>query len=159
LIADLPTLDLGGQPTPIYLDMADSILAPNLNTGLSEGFYYWISAYDQAGNESALSQSAYYQLIPKAEPHDPVPQGDSVILTWGYSQSPGFQIAGFVIRLYNMTDLGWEPFWIAEHELYNQWQVVYPQVLLPGSYLYQVDVIGSSSLPTGSEAAATFSVN
>ena len=159
LIADLPIQELGGQATPTYLDMADSILAPDLNSGLSLGFYYWVSAYDQAGNESALSSPVYYKLIPKAEPNNPAPPGDSLVMTWGYSQSQGFQTAYFVIRLFTGTENGWVPFWMATHELFNQWQVVYPQSLPPGNYLYQVDVVGSSSLPSGSEAAVEFSVN
>ncbi len=158
LIADRTLQDLAGLAIPFYLD-TDTLLAPDPLTGISHGYYYWVSAYDQSGNESLLSTPTYYQLMPKANLSSPVAQGDSLLLSWSYSLASIFQVDMFVVRLDSLTGSGWIPFWLQQHALFDPLQVVCPISLAAGNYLYQVDVVGSSADPSGSEAAVEFTVN
>jgi hypothetical protein len=158
LIADKPIQDLIGLPLPYYLD-TDSVLAPDPFTGLSLGFYYWVSAYDESGNESVFSDPAYYKLMPKADLSAPVQQGDSLLLFWNYSTASPFAVDRFVVRLDSLSNGAWTPFWLAQHALFDPLQVVCSEALTPGSYRYRVDVVGSSADPSGSEAAVGFIVN
>jgi hypothetical protein len=158
LIADKTIQDLVGLTIPYYLD-TDSVLAPDPFTGLSLGFYYWVSAYDQSGNESTASEPAYYKLMPKASLSAPVQPGDSLVLFWNYSTASPFAVDRFVVRLDSLSGGAWTPFWLAQHALFDPLQVVCHDPLPPGGYRYRVNVVGSSPDPSGSEAAVEFTVN
>lgn len=158
LIADKTIQDLVGQAVPYYVDI-DTILAPDPVTGLSLGFIYWVSAYDQSGNESTLSLPASYRLMPKAVLSPPGQQGSGLVLSWNYAEASLFQVGMFVVRLDSLTESGWTPFWLQEHTLFSPLQVSCPLSLPPGDYRYRVDVVGSSTDPSGSEAALEFMVN
>lgn len=144
------------EPSATEYEDRDSVLAPSSGTGLSQGFYYWITAFDQSGNESPLSEEAYYKLIPKADLSEPLIQESSLVLSWSYSQMQSASY--FVVRLFRWVGNAWEPFWLQEHEEFFPLQVSYDQPLASGVYRYQVDVVGSSpeKLPSGSEKALQF---
>lgn len=159
LIEDLPLSELSSASTPDYLDRS-SLLAPNAQTGLSSGFYYWVSAYDAGGNESGLSESAFYKLLPKATLSPPVQQNDSLVIQWGYTSASVSQVDYFVVRLFQSSGGDWVPFWLQQHSFFDPLRVVYPQPLAAGTYRVQVDVVGAapSDQPAGSESALMFNL-
>ncbi|MFH1862098.1 MAG: hypothetical protein ABH878_04720 [bacterium] len=142
-----------------YLDR-DPQLAPDPQTGLSQGFYYWVSAYDFSGNESALSTECYYRLMPKPALFPPVIQGAGVTISWSYAEPALSQVNHFVIRLFEPVNEQWNPIWIIEYELFDPLSVNYPYPLAVGTYRIVVDAIGASAaeLPMGSEASIDFIV-
>jgi len=146
------------DPNTTYYEDRDSLLAPNSGTGLSQGFYYWVTAYDESGNESSLSEEAYYKLIAKPDLTDPIIQENSITFSWSYNQT---QLASyFVVRLFEWADGGWNPFWLYKHEEFFPLQVNYDPSLDSGIYRYQVDVVGSTpaELPSGSEKSLQFTI-
>ncbi|RJP81446.1 MAG: hypothetical protein C4524_01795 [Candidatus Zixiibacteriota bacterium] len=159
LIADLPLAELPDLNQPGYLDN-DPALAPHSQTGITGGFRYFIGAYDEAGNESGLTDSIYYRLLPKPSLTQPVQQDSALVLSWSYSLAAAFQVDYFVVRLFRAEGGGWTPFWTLKYNLFNPLQVIYPEIPDPGQYLFQVDVVGagSSAEPAGSEAALEFMV-
>ncbi len=159
LVADLTLADLGLQSLPNFLDNSP-VLTPNSQTGLSQGFFYWVSAYDASGNESGLSVDAYYKLMPKPVLTPPLVQSDSLVLSWSYSQAAVSQVDYFVVRLYDASTGVWTPFWMQQHALFDPLQVIAPLPAGSGLYLFQVDVVGASvpGRPVGSEAALQFEV-
>jgi hypothetical protein len=159
LIEVLPLTELSSASAPDYLDRS-SVLAPNAQTGLSEGFYYWVSAYDAGGNESGLSESAFYKLLPKATLSPPVQQGDSLVIQWSFTSAAVSQVDYFVVRLFQSNGGDWAPFWLQQHAFFDPLRVVYPQPLAAGNYRVQVDVVGAApvSQPAGSEAALNFTI-
>ncbi len=136
----------------------DTALAPDQATGLSSGFAYWITAFDESGNESGLSESAYYKLMVKPELNEPVVQGDTLTLSWTYNQSQ--DVDYFAVRLFRLDQGSWVPFWITVHELFYPLSVTYTEPLEAGSYLFQVDVIGATpeEEPSGAEKARQFEI-
>ncbi len=159
LIEDLPLSELSSASAPDYTDRS-SLLSPNAQTGLSQGFYYWVSAYDASGNESGLSESAFYKLLPKATLSPPVQQNDSLVIQWSYATAAVSQVDYFVVRLFQSGGGAWEPFWLQQHAFFDPLRVVYPQSLAAGSYRVQVDVVGAApaNQPAGSEAALIFNI-
>lgn len=152
MIADLTLADLGADSVPDYIDNSDILYSDS-----SRGFYYWISAYDEHGNESALSEEAYYRLIKKADLQAPVVAGDTLKLSWNYTGNP-FDVDYFVVRLFRLEIGLWTPFWLYKHDVYFPAEANYVGALANGTYRYQVDVVGASppSLPSGSEAVWQF---
>lgn len=45
-----------------YNGIPADLLAPD-STGMSRGYYWWVVAYDEAGNRSEFSDQAYYRLL------------------------------------------------------------------------------------------------
>ncbi len=136
----------------------DSVLAPDQASGLSTGFSYWVTAYDESGNESGLSEETYYKLMMKPDLTEPQVQNDSLYLSWSYDFVILEPVEYFVVRLYRSVDTDWIPFWLTVYNLPSPLQVVYPEPLEAGTYKYQVDVIGATSAeqPSGSERAYQF---
>jgi len=124
----------------------------------SGGFFYWITAYDESGNESGLSEEAYFRLMPKADLQAPVVLGDTLSLSWNYTGQP-FEVDYYVVRLFVLEGSVSNPIWLLKYDLYNLNPVDHIGMLEPGSYRYQVDVIGASppDRPSGSEASYSFS--
>lgn len=138
-----------------YIDRA-AVLAPD-QTGNSQGFYYWVSAYDASGNESGLSEEAYYKLLPKPVSLSYNNYTDSLLFSWDYTEALS-QVSYFVVRLYqSASDTA---FWLETFTQFSDFKVMYYGGLNPGDYRYQVDVVGTSpeDLPSGSEAALQFSM-
>lgn len=136
----------------------DSVIAPDQTTGLSSGFSYWVTAFDASGNESGLSESAYYKLMPKPELNEPVLQGDTLSLSWTYDSSQNVDY--FAVRLFRLSEGSWQPFWITVHELFYPLTVTYTEPLAAGTYRFQVDVVGAApeEEPAGSEKARQFDI-
>jgi hypothetical protein len=148
-----------GIQTIEYIDR-DAALAPNSQTGFSMGFFYWVTAYDESGNESALSQSAYYRLMDKPGLSTPVPQSNSVILSWSYNHLDPLVTSGFIVRLFRFSGSNLIPIFIENHQEFFPLTTICPFGLSPGNYRYQVDVVGATPTdqPSGSEAAIDFSL-
>jgi hypothetical protein len=138
----------------------DAVLAPNSQTGFSMGFYYWVTAFDESGNESPLSASAYYRLMDKPALSTPVVQGDSLIMSWSYNHLDPTVTSGFVVRLHRRNGAFWTPIYNHYYQEFFPLTLVYNGLLTPGEYRYQVDVVGASpqDLPTGSEEMIEFSL-
>lgn len=138
----------------------DSLLAPNQETGLSKGFFYWVTAYDEGGNESGLSEEAYYRLMAKPDLNQPVVGENSLILSWSYTLDDPFDVDYYVIRLLWVIDNEWTPFWVQTHQEYSQLNATYYESLASGTYRFQVDVVGATpqDLPSGSESWLEFEI-
>jgi hypothetical protein len=136
----------------------DSLLAPDQSTGLTRGFLYWVTALDEAGNESNLSEPEYYRLLPKAVLSQPVFQGDTVILSWSYTQYDPLDFSYYIVRFFRLEGSSWVPFWYQLHDVPHPLETQYTGTpLTAGSYRYQVDVVGAPvELPSGSEAMLEF---
>jgi hypothetical protein len=152
LVADLDLGLLGLKSVYSYTDNSEILF-----TDSSEGFYYWITAYDESGNESGYSEEAYYRLMPQSDLQAPVVLGDTLRLSWNYTGQP-FDVDYYVVRLFKEESGVFTPFWLLKYDLYNLDPVDYVGTLEPGNYRYQVDVIGASpqEFPSGSEAAYSF---
>ncbi len=152
LVADLELGILGQASVYSYTDNSQILF-----TDSSGGFFYWITAYDESGNESGYSEEAYYRLMPKPDLHSPVVLGDTLRLSWNYTSQP-FDVDYYAVRLFRLEGGVYDPIWLLKYDLYNLDPVDYVGTLEPGSYRYQVDVIGASppEFPSGSEAAFSF---
>lgn len=152
--------DLEGDATE-YEDR-DTVLAPDPETGLSTGFYYWITAYDESGNESALSdqEKAYFRLMAKPNPNPPTVWSDSLRLSWSYMLDDPFEVDYYVLRLLHLVDGQWTPFWLETYQEYSQLSTYYYGSLSSGTYRLKVDVVGATpaDLPSGSESWLEFDV-
>lgn len=139
----------------------DANLAPNSQTGFSQGFYYWVTALDESSNESALSAEAYYRLMDKPVLSNPVAQGDSLILSWSYNHLDPTVTSGFIVRLNRLESGVWTPIFLENHQEFFPLTSIFIGPLTAGTYRYQVDVVGATSvlLPSGSEAAVQFNLN
>jgi len=135
----------------------DSVLAPDQATGHSSGFKYWVTAFDESGNESSLSEEAYYKLLLKPDLIGYEVGTDSLLLNWSYDLTSGADVY-FVIRLFEGAES--VPFWTKAYNLFSPLQVAYPGTLNPGQYVYKVDVVGVTpeEMPSGSEASHQFSI-
>lgn len=158
LIVDLSLEEVAGHDTITYLDM-DPDLAPDSQSGLSNGYYYWVSAYDDQGNESPWSPSSYYKLMLKPSLYAPVQQDSTWLFGWSYTQMGLGQ--HFIIRLFRAQGSAWIPLWVQEYTLQNPLEVTYPDTLSAGDYHYQVDVVGATpeDRPSGGENQLAFSIN
>jgi hypothetical protein len=137
----------------------DPLLAPDQSTGLTSGFLYWVTALDEAGNESNLSEPEYYRLLPKAVLSQPVFQGDNVILSWSYMQYDPLDFSYYIVRLFRFEGNAWIPFWFQLHDVPHPLETQYTGTPLTagGSYRYQVDVVGAPvEMPSGSEVMLEF---
>jgi len=152
LVADLDLGILGLASAYSYTDNSQILF-----TDSSGGFFYWITAYDESGNESGYSEEAYFCLMPKPDLQAPVVLGDTLKLSWNYTGQP-FDVDYYVVRLFKLESSLYAPFWLLKYNLYNLDPVDYIGPLEPGTYRYQVDVIGASppDRPSGSEAAYSF---
>jgi hypothetical protein len=137
----------------------DPVVAPNPITGLTTGFSYWVTAYDDGGNESSLSEEVYYKLLPKPDLSDPWLDQAGLHLQWSYGTPE--QVDYFVIRLFRDVDGQWLPFWLTTYQLFSPLEVVYSDSIDNGNYRYQVDVIGAtpSEQPSGSERVYQFTIS
>ncbi|MGC9363200.1 MAG: hypothetical protein ACP5FZ_01375 [Fidelibacterota bacterium] len=64
LIADINAFSLGGTDTSYIDDLVQ----------FSIDYYYYLRAYDQAGNKSISSDTIWFSLIPKTDPLTPIGQ-------------------------------------------------------------------------------------
>lgn len=154
LVVDLTTAQLAGDIFLSYVDNGDVLFSDS-----SAGFFYWVSAYDESGNESAPSESAYFRLMKKADLQAPLVVADTLQLSWNYTGDP-FEVDYFVVRLFRQQGGVWTPFWLYKYNVYFPAQVDYVGVLAGGAYRYQVGVVGASppDRPSGSEAAWQFDI-
>jgi hypothetical protein len=138
----------------------DPVLAPDQGTGLSTGFSYWVTAYDESGNESALSEEALYKLMTKPNLTEPQQQGENTSFTWTYEQLD--QVDYFVVKLFRMTGGVRSPVWSATLSIFFPLEVICYEPLSDGIYQYQVDVVGAASSEwpwsTGSEMVYQFTI-
>lgn len=133
----------------------DPVLAPNQTTGLSQSFSYWVTAFDESGNESALSEEATYKLLIKPMLFPPANQGGNVKLSWS-NVDPGGSFSYYILRLFEWNSGQWVPFWAWKYQLPSPLEFLYTgQLNNGGTYRFQVDISGTTPLE-GSEAALTF---
>jgi len=85
-------------------------------------------------------------------------QGDTLTLSWTYNQSQ--DVDYFAVRLFRLDQGSWVPFWITVHDLFYPLSVIYTEALEPGSYRFQVDVVGATPAeePSGAEKARQFEI-
>jgi len=161
------------DPIPFCIDQ-DPVLQPDLVTGFSHGFYYYVKAYDGSGNVSAASDTAYYRLLQK--PRNLAINGSTssvFSLVWeDYSQEL-FLLHYFFIRVYpegNVTDRVWSysaspyvtPFSVtfnldssANREFFRGGS----DSLVAGTYGWMVDAVAEDpEHPAGAETRAVFTV-
>lgn len=94
--------DISFYEDPYFIDYDTGNLQPDEMTGETRGYYYAVRAYDQFGNLSDWSASAYYRLIGN-------PQGLSVTnsspgqyyLEWNYESGPDVFFDYFMIRVWD----------------------------------------------------------
>ncbi len=138
----------------------DPVLAPDQSTGLSTGFSYWVTAYDESGNESVFSEEALYKLMTKPNLTEPQQQGENLSFSWTYEQLD--QVDYFVVKLYQMVGGVRNPTWSATLSIFFPLEVVCTEPLSDGVYQYQVDVVGVTSSgwlwSTGSEMVYQFDI-
>jgi hypothetical protein len=153
MIADLPITELAGDSVLYFTDGS-----PTLSPDSGRGFFYWISAYDLSGNESSLSASAYYRLLPQPGSlayANALP--DSLTLSWNFTENLN-QVAYFMVRLYyGDSDTA---FWKEQHDQFSDFHVSHYGNLPAGVYRFKVDVVGSSDAlhPSGSAASEEFTI-
>jgi len=152
MIEELPLPELGNTSMPDYLDNSSVLFSDS-----SAGFFYWVKAYDQSGNESGLSEEAYYKLLPKPISLSYSAFNDSLELTWDYTEALS-QVNYFVVRLFEAGND--TAFWLQPFSQFSDFKVTYYDNLANGIYRFQVDVVGLPPLerPSGSEAALQFSI-
>ena len=92
----LPVTQLIDASNPEYSDMSPEI-APNPSSGMTEGFYYYLTAYDRNGTISAPSDTVYYMLMRKPIAVNMDAAYDTV--RWSYPFNTGIDVE-FVIRVY-----------------------------------------------------------
>jgi hypothetical protein len=138
----------------------DPVVAPDQVTGLTTGFSYRVSAYDESGNEGSLSEEVYYKLLLKPDLSDPWLDQAGLHLQWSYDTSAPDPVDYFVIRLFREIDNQWYPFWLTTYQLFSPLEVVYSDPIDDGTYRYQVDVIGATppEQPAGSERVYQFTI-
>ncbi len=159
LILDLTEFQAAGDDTLSYLDM-DPVLAPIPQSGLTRGFFYLISAYDDRENESPFSNPCFYELMVKPSLYQPVMQNNQWLFRWSYNQL-GLSWQYFVIRLFRETGSEFLPYWVTSYSLPNPLEITLPDTLPTGNYQYQVDVIGATPAdrPSGGEEKLLFTNN
>ncbi len=103
-----------GYATYSWVDKGDSMiytgqnmLAPDITTGDTRGYYWALEAYDEAGNRSEKSDPVYYRMLN-------IPRNLSVArletntyrLTWQYQLNPDVTPLYYTVRVYSAA---WGP--------------------------------------------------
>jgi hypothetical protein len=94
--------DISPYEDPHFIDYDTENLAPDEMTGETRGYYYAVQAYDQLGNVSDFSASAYYRLI--ANPQNLAvtsPSPGQHYLEWTYEGGPDVFYDYFMIRVWD----------------------------------------------------------
>ena len=160
------------HPIPYYIDQS-STLVPDLITGESHGFYYYVRAYDTSDNSSAPSDTVYYRLMQK-----PTALGISgsiatnFNLVWSYYSQELWDY--FFIRVYQTTTPQTRVWSYRANLLGGPFSVAFnadgtansdyfrhgTDSLEAGNYTWVVDVVNDFNLehPAGAETKATFIV-
>jgi len=95
LLQNLSLTQLTSIEQPEFTDMSPEV-APNPFTGFGRGYYYYITAYDDMGNQSAASDTAYYKLLKK--PQSLSVDADLDTVRWSYPIAPEEDVY-FVLRI------------------------------------------------------------
>jgi hypothetical protein len=123
-------------------------------------YHYQVTAFDQAGNESARSDTVDYMLIPKLSPENLIaPRGPNVERQPPFSWISTGECLQNHLRVYDVlgertvwVSPGHNPFSSPHSVLYNDDGTAADSLLLPGrQYRWRVDRQGSS-LRSGSES-------
>jgi len=96
LLEILPLSQLMEPEAPEYTDMSPEA-APDPQTGEGRGYYYYLTAYDQTGNQSLPSDTVYYKLMRK-----PIAVNIAVNLDtirWSYPYNLDYDV-DFAIRVF-----------------------------------------------------------
>ena len=160
------------HPIPFYSDQ-DPTLVPDLITGESHGFYYYIRAYDTSDNSSAPSDTVYYRLMQK--PTALMISGNVATnfnLVWSYYSQEQWNY--FFIRVYQTitpqtrvwsyrANLLGTPFSVpfnVDSTASSDYFRPGTDSLVAGNYTWVVDVVNDFDLehPAGAETKATFIV-
>ena len=160
------------DPVPYYLDQ-NTILRPDQTTGFSHGFYYYIRAYDLAGNVSTNSDTVYYRHLKKATGlrinGTPV---EEFSLFWDYYSQEDWNY--FFLRVYPQgfpdvrvwsyqINLYVAPFWVNFNEdgtVNSDFLRSGTDSLIAGTYTWTVDVVDDFDPlhPAGAETKGLFTV-
>jgi hypothetical protein len=151
---------------PYFIDLDWRNLQPDDTSGDSRGYFYAVRAYDQLGNISELSRTAYYRLInnPRNLAVSRKNPGQ-YYLEWNFESGISVFIDYFMIRVWD-EDTG-EPMWWMKYIEFSSTHSVL--LNLNGSarpfetghsYVWKLSVIANSNPPTrspaGSAAKTTF---
>lgn len=78
------------------------MLSPDIETGDSRGYFWYLEAYDEAGNRSEMSEPIYYRLLNIPYNLQVSPIGARVYrLRWQYSFNSDVRPAYYMIRVYS----------------------------------------------------------
>jgi len=173
--SDFPETPIGqliiGQnlsPTaePYFVDRDTWNLQPNDTTGDTRGYWYAVRAYDQVGNTSEFSQSAYYRLIWNPRNFDVTDPSPGVhYLEWTYESGPEVIIDYYMIRVWDEETA--QPMWWMKYTEFSSAQRLLlnadgsAQPFVSGrTYVWKLSVIANSQYPTrapaGSAVKTTF---
>lgn len=152
--------NLSPSKDPYFVDLDWRNLQPNDTSGDSRGYRYAVRAYDQSGNYSDFSQTAYYRLI--NNPRDFAvsnPSPGQYFLQWSFESGPEVFFDYFMIRIWD-EETG-EPMWWLKYTEFSSTHSVLlnvngsSQSFVAGrSYVWKLSVVANSNPPERSPAGS-----
>lgn len=145
---------------PYFVDLDSPNLQPNDTSGDSRGYCYVVRAYDQSGNISDFSPTAYYRLI--NNPHDFGVSNAGLgqyYLDWSFESGPEVFFDYFMIRVWD-AETGEPMWWMKYTEFSSMHRVLLnangsAQPFVSGrTYVWKLSVVANSNPPTRSPAGS-----